>query len=403
MYHNLGCPNLALLQLDMVGRPEDALKFSREYSFLSAKWKPFASTQDKLSWTIQMRHLDLWQSASEIERFAMVVEEWWDQPPLSRQSQPQSPNGPEAHFSAERPSESFQQIRNGSEELENEEIFPPLTPTSDPTEARARINARVQGATTTPNPHMGTVDETDEIDDILAAAALQSMQHPMTIPDASQNSFARSATESAGGWQTLGDVSQGNQITLESESESGEINGLSHAMDLPNTGGFDSMWIPGHGDQAQSQPENNLRRRYVPDPSSDEMEPPHKHSRLDHRINPDAAVPTPNCVDQAAIIDILTSIAGQGQLHSSQGQVMAPSANTTSVPTTMMSLQQNDAIEEDTRQDVNAYDDWAWDSIRDPNFWTEFEFALTPAGHTDLWGSGPSQPINNDPLSFPTY
>jgi hypothetical protein len=363
VYHDLGCPNLALLQLDMVRRPEDGLRFSREYSFLSDRWKPFASTQESLSQTIQMRHSDLWQSASEIKRFSMVVEEWWNQPPLSHQSQPQSPNGPEAHFSMGPSSESSERIGNGSEESENEEISPPLTASSDSTETRVNINARVQeGATMTPDPHMGRVDETDEIDEILAAAALQRMQHPMTIPDASQNSYARPSTESAGRWPALGNVSQRDQITLGSE----EISGLSHAIDL--TGTFGSTWIP--WDQAQHQSENNLRRRYVPDSSSEGMEPPHKHSRLNQQINTDAAVHMQNYEDQTAI--------------------------TTSLPTTMISLLQNEALGAETRKEVDA-----WDFLRDPNIWIDMDtLPLTPAGQTDLWVTGPPQPVNNDPPSF---
>ncbi|KAK5189238.1 hypothetical protein LTR72_011271 [Exophiala xenobiotica] len=364
VYHDLGCPNLALLQLDMVGRPEDGLKFSREYSFLSDKLKPFASMQEQLSRTIQMRHLDMWVSASEIQRFSMVVEEWWNQPPLSHHSQSRSLNDPEANFFIRSPSESSERTRNGSEESENEETSPPLTASFDSTEARAIINARVQSATMTPDPHVGRVDETDEIDKILAAAALQGMQRPTTILDSSQNSFARPSTESAGRWPALGNVSPGHQITF----GSGEISGLSHAMNL--TGTFGSPWIPGPWDQDQSQSENNLRRRYVPDASSEGMEPPHKHSRLDHQINPDAAVPTQNYEDQTAIM--------------------------TSVPTTMRPLQHNEGLGAETRQEVDP-----WDSLRDPSIWFDLDaLPLTPAGHTDLWVPGLPQPVNNDPPSF---
>ncbi len=364
MYHDLGCPNLALLQLDMVGRPEDGLKFSREYSFLSDKLKPFASMQEQLSRTIQMRHPDMWVSASEIQRFSMVVEEWWNQPPLSHHSQPRSLNDPEAHFFIRSPSESSERTRNGSEESENEEISPPLAPSSNSAEARVDVNGIMQGATMTGDLRMGRADETDEIDEILAAATLHRMQHPKTIPDASQNSFARPSTESAGRGPVLGNVSQRNQITLGSE----EISGLSHVMGLTST--FGSTWIPSPWDQAQLQSENNLRRRYVPDASSEGMEPPHKHSRLDQQINTDAAVPMQNYGDQTAI--------------------------TTSLPTTMISLQQNEALGAETTQEVDP-----WDSLRDPDIWIDWDaLAITSAGHTDLWVTGLPQPVNNDPASF---
>lgn len=347
MYHDLGCPNLALLQLDMVGRPEDGPKFSREYSFLSDKLKPFASMQEQLSRTIQMRHPHMWVSASETQRFSMVVEEWWNQPPLSHHSQPRSLKDPEAHFFIGSPSESSERTINASQESENEER-----------------SARVQGATRAHDPHMGRADETDEIDEILAAATLHRMQHPTTIPDASQNSFARPSTESTGRGPALGNISQRNQTTIGSE----EISGLSHVTGLTNT--FDSTWIPGPWDQAQCQSENNLRRRYVPDASSEGMEPPHKHSRLDQQINTDAAVPMQNYGSQTAI--------------------------TTSLPTTMISLLQNEALGAETTQEVDP-----WDSLRDPDIWIDWDaLAITPAGHTDLWVTGLPQPLNNDPASF---
>ena len=211
--------------------------------------------------------------------------------------------------------ESSKRTGNSLEESENEEIASLLTTSSDPTETRANVNATMQSALMDPDAH---TERGDEIDEILAAAALQGMQHPMTIPDASQNNAAR-PTEGGDRWPALGNVSQGNQITV--GSGSGEITDLSHAMDLPSTGGFDSTWTRAPWDQAQRQSENNPRRQYVPVSSSDVMEPPRKRSRLDHQINPDAAAPA---------------------------QVITPPANTTSVPTTMTSLQQNEASRKET-------------------------------------------------------
>jgi hypothetical protein len=374
VYDELSCPNLALLQLDMVGRPEDGLKFSWNYSFLSDRWQRFASKQESLSQRIQMRDSDKWASASETQRFSIVVKEWCNQPTLSHQGQLQSLNAPEAHFPMESPPESSERTGNGSEAPENEEIAPPLTPSFDSTATRANVNATIQGTTIISKPPMGRGDETDEtdetetdeIDEILAAAAatLQRMQHPPTIPDVSQNSFARPSTESAGRWPALGNVSQRSEITLGSE----EISDLSHAMHLTSTVG--STWIPGPWDQAQRQSDNNLRRRYEPDPSSEGMEPPHKHSRLDRQINTDAAVPMQNYEDQTAI--------------------------TTSLPTIAIPLQQNEALGAETRQEVDP-----WDCLRDPNMWIDWDsLVLTPINDTDLRVGGLPQPVNNDPPSF---
>ena len=335
----------------------------------------------------------------------MVVEEWWNQPPPSHQSQPQSLNGTEAHFSLGFPPESSERAVNGSEEQEDEEIASPLTTSFDPTDTRARIHERVQGATTTPDPHTRRVDETDEI---LAAAALQRMQHPMTIPDASQNSFVRSSVESAGRWPALGNVSQGNQITLGSGSGSGsgEIAGPSHATNLPWTGGLHSTWIPGHRDETQRQSELNSRRLYVPDPSSDAMEPPHKRPRLDHQTYSDAAVPVQNYDDQAAMIDSLTSIAGQGHIHSSQRQIIAPPANATSVSTAVTSLQQNEALREEMGQYpttamagnrwnfVEDFTDDLWNFDFDLNF---IDFPITSTRNVGFYPGVTDETADGDP------
>lgn len=237
--------------------------------------------------------------------------------------------------------ESSERTENGSEKSENEEIASTLTTSSDSTESRANVNATMPGATMVPDPHTGNGDE---IDKILAAAALQNMQHPMTIPDASQNSFVRHSTESAGRWPALGKVSQRNQITLGSE----EVASLSHAMDSGGTGAFGSSWVSETDslDQGQYQSEINRLHRHVPDTISNHTGRPCKRLCLGHTIDEAAAapVPTQNYEDQTAITDNLTSIAGQGHLHSSQRQVVAPFANTTSAPTTMTSLQQNEAL-----------------------------------------------------------
>lgn len=222
----------------------------------------------------------------------------------------------------------------------------------------------------------------------------------MTVPDTLQNSLAGPPPVDDR-WHAPGNTSQRDHFTV----GSGKFSGSSHAMDSCGTGAFGSSWVSGTDplDQGQYQSENNRLRLYMPDTILNGTGPPRKRLCLGHPINVDAAVPMQNYEDQATIIDSLTSIAGQGYLHSSQGQVISP-ANTTSVPTSMTSLQQNDALGEDTRQDVNAYDDWdTWDFIRDPDFWSGFEFPLTPAGHTDLWASGPSQSVNNGSPSFPTY
>jgi hypothetical protein len=221
----------------------------------------------------------------------------------------------------------------------------------------------------------------------------------MTVPDTLQNSSAGPPPVDDDRWHALGNTFQRDQCTV----GSGEISGPSHAMDPGDTGAFGSSWVSGTDslDQSQYQSENNRLRLYMPDAISNGTGPPRKRLCLGHPINVDAAVRTQNYEDQTAIVESLTSIADQGHLHSGQRQVITPSANTTSVPTTMTSFQQNDAL---MRQDVNAYDNWdAWDFIRDPDFWTGFEFPLLPASHTDLWVSGPPQPVNNDPPSFPTY
>lgn len=116
------------------------------------------------------------------------------------------------------------------------------------------------------------------------------------------------------------------------------------------------------------------------------MELPHKRARFDQQINADAAVLMQNYEDQPAIIDSLTSIAGQGHLHSSQRRVIAPSANITSVPTTMTTLQQNEALRKETRRGtttamagrgwnfVEHFPDDLWNFDFDLNFITAWAF-----------------------------
>lgn len=172
----------------------------------------------------------------------------------------------------------------------------------------------------------------------------------MNVPGTLQNSLAGPPPVDDDRCGAPGNTSQRDHFTV----GLGKIFGLSHAMDSSGTGAFGCSSVSGTDplDQGQYQSENNRLRLYMPDAISDGTGPPRKRLCLGHPINVDVAVPMQNYEDQTTIIDRSTSTAGQGYLHSSQGQVISPSANTTSVPTSMASSQQNDALGEDTRQDL---------------------------------------------------
>lgn len=390
MYNHLGCPNLAPLQLDKDGEPDHSLQFSREYSFLCDRWAPFASTQEELSQTIQSRGPELWEKAPETEKFAMVVEEWW-------KSQPLSSNCPDTPFSMEASPEASERTRNSAEGSENDELSS-LTDLSGTTEASVNINTSVQGATMTPDSDMRRGDETDKIDEILAAATLQRMQHPSTISVVSQNSFMGHSPESASQRSAQENFSQ--RITPGSESPS-------QVMDSGGLGAFGASWISQTGSfgQAQCQSDSTQLHRYVPDYTSNHTGPPRKRICLGQPIDTDtAAMPTQNYEDQTAIPDNLTSMAGQGHLHSSQRRGFAPFANTISVPESMTSFTEIEALGQGTTTAMAAHawnwvedntegswNPWNWvEQNTDGNFNSEFiNFIDSPLALTNNMGCQP--------------
>lgn len=257
----------------------------------------------------------------------MVMEEWLNQPQLPNGSEPQLPERTsyESGESTQRPSL-------------------PLISSSEFVNSRAhvRVGMRVAPA---PNPPIRAVHEVDEIDDILAAAALHKMQHPATIPDTTQHSFARPCSEIAGHQPALEDTAQRNHITL----GSGEVSGPAQAPDL--AGSVDTTYIMESRGQVNGHPRNNLRRRYAPDPLLGDTEPPRKHSR-----------------------------------SSLRNVTMSPS-----LPTTTIFLQE--VLGEGIRQDVPN-----WDFLRDPDDWQDFDiFPPSPAGYMEPWIANPPPPVNDHP------
>jgi len=78
IYRRLGCPNLAILQLDMTRNASQKLEISKPYSFLSLRWAERALYLPRLARITRCGKSIEWLHASGGQRFSMVVQDCCD-------------------------------------------------------------------------------------------------------------------------------------------------------------------------------------------------------------------------------------------------------------------------------------------------------------------------------------